>query len=89
MALSPQQLFNTLNDHFGQLLPDLAKTAQEDVQNHVRAVVTGMLTRLDLVTREEFEVQLEVLRRTRARVEALEKRVAELEALLNRETPAQ
>ena len=80
MALSPNQLFNTLNEHFGQLLPDLAKSAQEDVHNHIKAAVSGVISRLDLVTREEFEIQLEVLRRTRAKVEALEKRVAELEA---------
>lgn len=82
MALSPNQLFNTLNEQFGQLLPGIARSAQEDVHNHVKAIVTGMLSRLDLVTREEFEIQLEVLRRTRAKVEALEQRVAQLEALV-------
>lgn len=86
MPRTPNQLFNTLNEHFGQLLPDLAKSAQEDVHNHVKAVVNSVLSRLDLVTREEFEIQLEVLRRTRAKVEALEQRVSALEARL--ETPA-
>ena len=82
MPRTPNQLFNTLNEHFGQLLPDLAKSAQEDVHNHVKAVVNSVLARLDLVTREEFEIQLEVLRRTRAKVEALEQRVNALEARL-------
>jgi ubiquinone biosynthesis accessory factor UbiK len=82
MALTPNQLFNTLNEHFGQLLPDIARSAQEDVHNHVKAVVNSVLARLDLVTREEFEIQLEVLRRTRAKVDALEKRVADLEGLV-------
>ena len=82
MALSPNQLFNTLNEQFGQLLPGIARSAQEDVHNHVKAIVSSMLARLDLVTREEFEIQLEVLRRTRAKVEALELRVAQLEALV-------
>ncbi len=86
MPRTPNQLFNTLNEHFGQLLPDLAKSAQEDVHNHVKAVVNSVLSRLDLVTREEFEIQLEVLRRTRAKVEALEQRVSALEARL--EAPA-
>ncbi len=82
MSRTPNQLFSTLNEHFGQLLPDLAKSAQEDVHNHVKAVVNSVLARLDLVTREEFEIQLEVLRRTRAKVEALEQRVSALEARL-------
>jgi len=87
MALSPNQLFNALNEQFGQLLPGIARSAQEDVHNHVKAVVSGMLSRLDLVTREEFEIQLEVLRRTRAKVEALEQRVAQLEALVSQAAP--
>lgn len=83
MALSPNQLFNALNEQFGQFLPSIARSAQEDVHNHIKAIVSGMLSRLDLVSREEFEIQLEVLRRTRAKVEALEQRVAQLEALVN------
>jgi BMFP domain-containing protein YqiC len=46
----------------------------------VKALLQSGLTRLDLVTRQEFEVQAEVLRKTREKVEQLEARVAELEA---------
>src|SRR5690606_11145924 len=83
MALSPNQLFNTLNEQFGQLLPGIARSAQGEGRNPVRAIERSMVARLDLVAREEFEIQLEVLRRTRAKVEALELRVAQLVALVN------
>ncbi len=45
-------------------------------------MASAMFSRLDLVTREEFDVQKELLARTRAKLEALEARVAELEARL-------
>jgi BMFP domain-containing protein YqiC len=55
-----------------------------DVEKNLRAALTAALARLDLVTREEFEVQSQVLARTRAKLEALEKLVAELEQQLKR-----
>lgn len=56
---------------------------QEDVEKNIRAALTGAFNKLDLVTREEFDVQTQVLHRTRERLEALEKRVAELEQANN------
>ena len=56
----------------------------QDMEKNLRAALTAALARLDLVTREEFEVQSQVLARTRARLEALEKQLAELEQQLKR-----
>lgn len=53
-----------------------------DLGNNLRGALQGVFERLDLVTREELEVQEAVLRRTREKVQALEKQVAELEARL-------
>lgn len=53
---------------------------QKDLEKNFRAVLTTTFARLDLVTREEFEVQQAVLERTRAKLEALEGQVAALEA---------
>ncbi|MCP5208216.1 MAG: accessory factor UbiK family protein [Hahellaceae bacterium] len=78
--LTPQQLFSAINDQIGQVLPGVAKHAQEDFHNHLKIVVASVLSKLDLVTREEFDTQVEVLRKTREKVERLEKVVAELEA---------
>lgn len=53
----------------------------QEVEKNLRAALTAALAKLNLVTREELDVQTEVLARTRARLEALEKQVAELEKL--------
>ncbi len=52
----------------------------KDVEKNVKAMLQSGLARLDLVTRQEFDVQAEVLRKTREKLERLETRVAELEA---------
>ncbi|MBB5393757.1 MULTISPECIES: accessory factor UbiK family protein [unclassified Herbaspirillum] len=52
----------------------------KDLEKNVKAMLSQGFAKLDLVTREEFDVQAQVLAKTRARLEALEARVAELEA---------
>src|SRR3954463_8529143 len=66
------------------LPPGLASGAsglRDDIENNFRAVLRANLGKLDLAGREEFDTQRKVLERTRARLEELEKRVAELEKL--------
>lgn len=55
----------------------------KDIEKNVKAMMTQGFAKLDLVTREEFDVQAQVLAKTRSKLEALEARVAELEAHLN------
>jgi ubiquinone biosynthesis accessory factor UbiK len=62
------------------LVPPGLADAQKDLRANFRDILAQGLRHLELVTREEFDVQAQVLARTRARVEELEKRVAELEA---------
>ena len=62
------------------LVPPGLAQAQKDLSANFRDVLAQGLRRLDLVTREEFDVQTQVLARTRAKVDELEQRVAELEA---------
>ena len=57
----------------------LARGPAADLEKNLRALLASALGRLDLVTREEFDVQREVLARTRARLEELEAKLAELE----------
>lgn len=61
------------------VLPPGLLQMQQDVEKNVRSALTGAFNKLDLVTREEFDVQMQVLQRTREKLEALEKRVQELE----------
>lgn len=55
----------------------------KDIEKNVKAMMTQGFAKLDLVTREEFDVQAQVLAKTRSKLEALEARVAELEARLS------
>jgi hypothetical protein len=64
---------------FTQALPPGVLQLQEDMEKHIKAALTATFNKLDLVTREEFDVQTQVLHRTREKLEALEKRVSELE----------
>ena len=62
-----------------EALPGGLKALQADAEQNFRAVLQAGLSRLELVTREEFDVQAAVLRRTRENLEALEARIAALE----------
>jgi BMFP domain-containing protein YqiC len=61
-------------------VPTALKSVQQDLENNFRAVLRERLSKLDLVTRDEFAAQAKVLERTRARLEELEARLAKLEA---------
>lgn len=64
-------------------LPKGVREFGEDVEKKVRQVLQAQLTRLDLVNREEFDVQTQVLLRTREKLALLEQRLAELEGKLH------
>jgi len=64
-------------------LPKGVQALQSDLSRNLRAAVETSLGRLDLVTREAFDVQVAVLARTREKLKALEARVAQLEREMN------
>lgn len=63
-------------------VPGGLRSMREDLEQNFRSVLRGGLQKLDLVTREEFEVQEAVLQRTREKLEVLEQRLAEYEKKL-------
>jgi hypothetical protein len=71
-----EKLFQDVSARFSELI---ANSPARDLEKNARALLSGVFSRLDLVTREEFDVQTEVLRRTREKLEQLEAKVAELE----------
>lgn len=71
-----------LAKRLGHLLPESAHEVRADFERNARATLQSALSRMDLVTREEFDVQADVLARSREQVEALEARVAALEEQL-------
>ena len=62
------------------LVPPGLKDARADLEQNFKSTLQAGLGKLDLVTREEFEVQRAVLLRTREKLEALERQLAELDA---------
>ncbi len=72
-----KHLFDDLQSKINEALE---KSPAKDLEKNVKALMTQGFSKLDLVTREEFDIQTQVLARTREKLEALEKRVAELEA---------
>jgi BMFP domain-containing protein YqiC len=70
---------HALDDLSARLRALFAQSPAADLEKNLRTVLAGFFARLDLVTREEFDVQRQVLLRTREKLERLEARVAELE----------
>jgi BMFP domain-containing protein YqiC len=79
--MADTKLFEELDRKMKEVL---AQSPARDLERNLRALLTGAFSRLELVTREEFDVQREVLARTRAKLEELETQVAELEKQMTR-----
>ncbi len=71
--------FDNIADRIAQVIPPGFSQFKDDMEKNGHALFQSALSKLDLVSREEFEVQKAVLAKTRSRLEDLEKRVAELE----------
>jgi BMFP domain-containing protein YqiC len=76
------KLLDDIAKRLSDAVPASAKAMQADVEKNLRAATQSVFARLDLVTREEFDVQRKVLARSRSKIEQLEQQVAELEARL-------
>lgn len=74
--MADTKLFEDIDRRMREIL---ARSPAADLEKNLRALIASAFSRLDLVTREEFDVQREVLARTRAKLEALEAKLAELE----------
>lgn len=74
--------FKVLDEMAGKLtslLPAEAGVFRKEIEGQFRTILNKVFAELDLVTREEFDIQTEVLRRTREKLERLERTVATLE----------
>lgn len=69
-----------LEDLGARIARALAATPAADIEKNLRALLVAQFAKLDLVTREDFELQKDLLARAQARLAALEARLAELEA---------
>jgi hypothetical protein len=75
----PTETIDRLARKLAEALPEGLRSVREDLEQSFRSVLQSSLSRLDLVTREEFDVQQAVLARTREKLEALELRLESLE----------
>jgi BMFP domain-containing protein YqiC len=69
------KFFEDLNARIAEVI---AASPAKDIEKNMKAMLTAMFARLDLVTREEFDVQVAVLQRTREKLEALEAQLAQI-----------
>jgi BMFP domain-containing protein YqiC len=77
------KFFDDLARRVAAALPSGARELQQDVEKNLRTLLQASLSKLDLVTREEFDVQARVLARTREKLDKLEKTIAALEGQTN------
>src|SRR6185503_8790551 len=77
-----------LDDVSARVAAAFAASPVRDAEKNLKSMLSGALAKLDLVTREEFDIQARVLLRTREKLEALEARVADLEAAPGQNAPA-
>jgi BMFP domain-containing protein YqiC len=79
--MQQNRLFEDLTAKLNELL---AQSPAKDIEKNLRVLLASFFSRLDLVTREEFEVQAKLLARSRELINTLEARVAELEARVSK-----
>jgi ubiquinone biosynthesis accessory factor UbiK len=75
----PTETIDKLARKLAEAVPEGLRSMRDDLEQNFRSVLQSSLSRLDLVTREEFDVQQAVLARTREKLEALELRLKSLE----------
>lgn len=73
------KIIDDLSKRFAELVPAGLRQMQADLEKNFHAVLQTAFAKMDLVTREEFDVQQAVLARTRAKLETLEQQVAAME----------
>ena len=83
-----KRIFDDIARRLSSAIPASAQAVQDDLEKNLGAAAQAAFARLDLITREEFDVQRKVLARSRAKIELLEKQVAELEAKLLKQAKA-
>ena len=77
-------LFEELNERIGEALRD---SPAQDIERNLRVLLVAWFDRLDLVLREDFEVQKKLLERAQAKLADLERRIAELESRAQSKRP--
>lgn len=84
MVINTEKLDELVNRVISSLPRDL-DLARKDIEKNLKSAISAGLARMDLVTREEYDIQLALLQRTREKLENLEKKLTDLEDQLKRQ----
>ncbi|MHB9020721.1 MAG: accessory factor UbiK family protein [Halothiobacillus sp.] len=85
--MSLAQTIEELSQRIEQALPESLRQTKMELDKTIRQAVMNAFQKMELVTRDEFDIQTQVLARTRAKLEALEQRVSALESLKSTGSP--
>ena len=77
--MNPSEFIQSLSDNIRKILPPGLEQLKSDWDKNLHSIIMQAFSKLDLVTREEFDIQTKVLARTREKIEALELQLKELE----------
>ena len=78
-----KQFFDDLATKISATLPPVPGGVKGEIEQSIRSILQKTFDKLDLVTREDFEIQSAVLQKTRIKLESLENKLTELEEQLN------
>ena len=70
-----------------KILPEDLNVLKDDIEKNLRATLNASFSKMDLVTREEFDIQASLLSRTREKLEGLQEKLSALEAQLEKNNP--
>jgi len=77
--MKSENIAQQISDGVSRMLPSGLSDTRKDLHHNIKALVTESFSKLNVVTREEFDTQTAVLAKTRAKLEALEKQITQLE----------
>ncbi|MBL4607979.1 MAG: accessory factor UbiK family protein [Pseudomonadales bacterium] len=83
-----RELADNLGEKIEQVLPEGLSSSRQDLHNNINTLIQESFSKLDIVTRAEFDRQADILAATRSRLEQAEKQLSVLEAQLNAENPS-
>ena len=77
-----KEKIETAISDIAKILPEDLDILKDDLEKNIRATLNATFSKMELVTREEFDIQASLLSRTRAKLEALQKKISEIEKQL-------
>lgn len=80
-----KQLFDDLAAKISSTLPPIPAKLSDEIETNIRRVLRSTFDKMELVTREDFEIQSAVLQKTRLKLEALENKIQQMEQQLNQQ----